>query len=268
MIPRNVVLLAFATLTLALPAFPGVSRDRSVRLARSLADVRAAGKLVMLCYPNQESAFIRVNVEVGFGHYDGIDYELMEGFAKSLGVALEVRPVKPTSDDLIPELLAGKGDVIASSFGISRDRKKRVDFSTPYFMVKRAVVARKGRPFYSSVDLVGKHGSTVKGSSTHERMKQLTGIKFHFEDYPRWTLDAVNTGETDFTVIDASALRHLLPLYPELEVAFELSEEVYFGFAVAPESELREALDLYIDKIEESGQLGEIVQRYLNPPAP
>lgn len=248
---------------LLLPALPGAAAPKP---PRTLADVQAAGKLVMLCYPHQESAFIHVDVEKGLGHYGGIDYELMEGFARSLGVALEVRAVKPSFGELMPDLLAGKGDVIASSFSITPERNKKVAFSTPYFTLKRVVVARKESGFRSPADLAGKKGSTVKGSSLHERMKTLPGVQYQFEEFPRWNLDAVDTGKAAFTVVDDSGLRRLLPLYPGLEIAFELPEEDYYSFALMPGSQLLGALNVYINRIEESGELAAIVRRHLEPP--
>lgn len=249
---------------LLLSALPGAAAPKP---PRTLADVQASGKLVMLCYPHQESAFIHVDVEKGLGHYGGIDYDLLDGFAKSLGVVLEVRPVKPSFSELVPDLLAGKGDVIASSFSITPERNKKVAFSTPYFTVKRVVVARKGSGLLSPADLAGRTGSAVKNSSLHERMKTLPGVQLHFEEFPRWNLDAVDTGKAAFTLVDDSGLRRLLPLYPALEIAFALPEEDFYSFALMPGSQLLGALNVYINRLEESGELAAIVKRHLDPPA-
>jgi ABC-type amino acid transport substrate-binding protein len=234
----------------------------------AVAAVKARGKLVMLCFPHQENPFIRIDVAAGLDHYQGIDYEIMEGFAKELGVALVVRPVKPSFAALVPALLAGEGDVIASSFTVTPERRQKVDFSRPYYSVHTVVVVRKGSGIKSPADLAGKTGATVAGSSLEERIKQLHAGRIHHVEFTRWNYDAVSEKEADFTVLDESSTWRLLPLYPDLEKAFPLPGVDEYGYAVAPGSGLRKALDLYIDELRRSGRLDEIVNRHVGrPPA-
>ena len=135
------------------PATTPQAPSASPRGGSSLAAVKARGKLIMLCFPHQESPFIRVDVEIGIDQYDGIDYEIMTGFARSLGVTLEVHPVKPSFATLVPALLAGEGDVIASSFSITPERRQKVDFSRPYYAVHTVVLVRKDSHLASPADL-------------------------------------------------------------------------------------------------------------------
>jgi ABC-type amino acid transport substrate-binding protein len=232
--------------------------------AGSLVDVRARGKLVVLSFPHQESSFVRVDVERGLGFYEGIDVDLMTAFASSLGVELEIHPVRPTFAALVPALLAGEGDVIATSFTITAERRARMLFSEPYFTVYAVVLAKKERGFASVADLAGKVGSSVQGSSLHERMKALPGVKLHFVDFTRWNYDAVAADEADFTVVDETGTGQLLPLYPELGLAFRLPGTDHYGYALAPGAEdLRAALDAFLVEARKSGRLDEIVRRHL-----
>jgi ABC-type amino acid transport substrate-binding protein len=235
--------------------------------AGSLAAVKARGKLVMLAFPHQESAFIRVKVEVDLQHYDGIDYEILEGFAQSLGVALEVHPVKPSFSDLVPALLRGDGDVIGSSFSITPERQAKVDFSAPYFAGRIVVVVPKDSPIHGEADLTGKTGATVRGSSLEERMKKLPGVRFHYVDFTRWNYDALMEKAADFTLVDESSAWRVLPAYPRLRMAFALPGKDLYGFAVAPKSDLRPALDAYLNTIKANGRLDQIVKRYLGDKA-
>jgi ABC-type amino acid transport substrate-binding protein len=231
----------------------------------SVAAVKARGKLVMLCFPHQESPFIRVDVELGLDHYDGIDFEIMDGFARSLGVALEVRPVKPSFATLVPALLAGDGDVIASSFSITPERRQKVDFSRPYFTVHAVVLVRKDSTARSPADLAGKTAATVPGSSLEERIKQLHPGRIHYVDFTRWNYDALSEKEADFTVLDDTSTMRLLPLYRDLKLAFPLPGVDDYGYAVAPKSDLRQAIDRYLDDLQRTGRLDKILQFYLGP---
>lgn len=230
---------------------------------RNLADVKARGKLIMLCFPHQKNLFIRTEVEVGLDHYEGIDYELMKGFAEFLGVELEVHPVKPSFESLIPELLKGRGDVIASSFSITEERKKQVDFSDPYYQVRTVVVVQTNSKITSMTDLEGKVASTVPGSSQEERMKSIQGIRFHHVDFTRWNYDVVSDGEADFTVVDETSALDVLSLYPDLKVAFALPGSDVYGYAVMPGSDLAQSLNQYLNKMKSSNQLEKIVQKYM-----
>jgi ABC-type amino acid transport substrate-binding protein len=232
-----------------------------------VAAVKARGKLVMLCFPHQENPFIHVNVAAGLDHYEGIDFEIVEGFAKQLGVALEVRPVRPSFAALMPELLAGHGDLIASSFSVTPERRQKVDFSRPYYTVHTVVVVRKGSGIKSAADLAGKTGATVGGSSLEERIKQLHPGRIHHVEFTRWNYDALSEKEADFTVLDESSTWRLLPLYPDLEVAFALPGVDEYAYAVAPGSDLRAALDSYLDGLRRDGRLDEIVHRNTGRPA-
>lgn len=198
----------------------------------------------------------------------GIDFDLMQEFACSLGVALEVRPVKPTFGALIPSLLGGEGDLIASSFTITPERRSKLVFSDPYFVIETVVVARKGRGFAGPADLAGKKGSVVVGSSLHELVKTLSQAPLHLVEFTRWNYDAVAEGEADFTVLDGPGTWHLLPLYPDLEVAFTLPGVSHYGFGLAPGSEdLRDALNAFLAGIRQSGQIEAIVRRHLGESA-
>jgi ABC-type amino acid transport substrate-binding protein len=245
--------------------------------AASLAQIKANGKLVMLCFPHQENPFIRVKTEVDLKHYEGIDYEVMEGFARHLGVALEVRPVKPSFAALVPALLAGQGDVIASSFTITPERRAVVNFSQPYFTVHTVVVTAADSPLRTAADLAGKTAATVRGSSQEERIQQLHPGTIHYVDFTRWNYDALDERSADFTVVDETSTWRLLRFYPHLKIAFELPGADSYGYAVAPGSDLRAALDGYLAEIRASGRLAELIRRYLGdraaehavtPPAP
>lgn len=53
----------------------------------------------------------------------GFQYELAQGFAKSLGVELKVK-VLNSEVELVDALLRGDGDLIAYNLAITNERKK------------------------------------------------------------------------------------------------------------------------------------------------
>lgn len=215
----------------------------------------------MLCFPHQESHFVHPKLdalrELGVAlkdlrdpdHFEGSDVDLMRAFAASLGVRLEIRPVTTSYADLIPALLAGKGDVIASSITITEEREKVIDFSAPYAKSWVAVVAGKGSPIARVEDLAGRTAAVMKGSSQLEYLRglRLQGVKILLTDFSLENYIAVDDGDAELTLVDSPAEIGAAPnpTFPDLRIAFRLREFSY-GVAVPPGSNLLAPLNAFL----------------------
>lgn len=234
--------------------------------------IQKRGELVMIAFPHQLSTFVRTNLKLGptpklgtADHFIGIDVDIMAGFAAELGVKLMVRRVsEPSYAALIPDLLAGNGDVLASSLSITEERRKLVDFSIPYYHNYAVVVVPKDSTIESIADLQGKMAATVPGSSHEEYLRELgmspdwfVPVSFRSECYYSLT-----DGQADYTVVDISSARRVLPTMEDLKVAFRLPEDDYYGFAVPPGSNLTESLNRYLEELKHSGRMEEIVAHH------
>lgn len=247
----------------------------SAEAAGDLDRIRKEGKLVMLAVPHQESAFVKTNLAAGpmkavgtAEDFDGVDVELMAAFAERLGVSLEIRPATgpdglPGYRHLIPSLEAGKGDVIASSFSVTEERGRLIDYSEPYFTIYPAVVALAESTWSCPEDLARLRPSTVAGSSQEGHLldfgferEEILYLDFQFENYA-----AVLEGDADFTVQDSSSAERVVRQYPELKVACALSatREPY-AFGVRKGSDLKGELDGFILDLRKSGRLEQILQ--------
>lgn len=266
MISRAKLAIAVVVVLAALLALP------SPAVAGDLQAVKERGRLVVLCWPHQESIFVRLKVELGeegLKTFGGIDVELAQAFAESLGVEAEMKAVSPDFAALIPSLLAGDGDLVASSLSITEERAKKVAFSVPYFEVRKVVVARQGSGLRSAEDLDGKSAAVANGTSHHEYLRRLgfsedrlRPIQFMLDNYRM-----VAAGDVDFTVVDSTSARRVLGEYPDLgdqlEVAFAFPEQDFFGMAVRPGSDLLPVLDRFLSEMKESGELERIISKYL-----
>jgi len=92
---------------------------------------------------------------------------------KHLKVRIAFIPV--ARDQLLPALVAGKGDIAASSIGVTEERKKLVDFSLPLVSnVSVLIVSGPTSPAISSVDdLAGKQVFVRKSSAYYEILTAL-----------------------------------------------------------------------------------------------
>jgi ABC-type amino acid transport substrate-binding protein len=236
--------------------------------AQDLAAVQKRGKLVLLCFPHLGNGFLWVNLDKGPmvksgppDYFKGFDVELMKRFAASLGVELEVRPVsEPRYGALIPELLAGTGDLIAGGFSITDERRRQVDFSRPYFAVQPVVVTRVQSDIHGVGDLDKKTGAVLAGSSGEQRLKRL-GI-------PRERIRPVEFGEQGLTMVlegradywatemgENDSPSAATTGNPKLKVALQLPEREGIGVAGRKNSDLLKEFDHYLEQLEKSGEL-------------
>jgi ABC-type amino acid transport substrate-binding protein len=228
--------------------------------ASTVAQVKARGKLVMLCYPHPLSTFVKRGKTPGT--FEGVDVSLMQTFAKSLGVPLEIKPVADF-DDLIPALRRGEGDVIASSYSITRERAALVDYSEGYFPVLVMAVVRADSPIRRQEDLRGRKGATVPGSSQEERMRAVPAVVVHHVDSSPMNYEAVAKGEAEFAFMDSTSVLTNLSRFPNLKVAFHLPGAEYYGYAVTKGSDLRQVLSDHVKTLKRSGLLYDVIRRHL-----
>ncbi|MGE6917472.1 transglycosylase SLT domain-containing protein [Achromobacter kerstersii] len=140
------------------------------------------------------------------GTQRGIIADMMTAFENDLNVQLKNKNVRvhvvflPTSRErLIPDLLAGKGDIIAANLTVTEERQKQVDFSTPLATgVREIIVAAPGAPELKSLDdLAGQELFLNPASSYYGSVQKLNaelqakGLK------PTIIRDAPGVFETD-----------------------------------------------------------------------
>ena len=98
--------------------------------------VQKAGEL-RVCTPGDYRPF---SFQQADASYEGIDVDLVNGFAASLGV----RPawIKTSWANLLPDLRAGKCDLAVGGVSVTTDRQKLAFFSAPYMVNGKTPIAR------------------------------------------------------------------------------------------------------------------------------
>ena len=76
------------------------------------------------------------------GEVAGIEVDILEKIAESLGVTLQIEQMD--FESVIPGVQAGKFDVGMSGITITEKRKENVDFSEPYFLAAQTIVVPAG----------------------------------------------------------------------------------------------------------------------------
>ncbi|MGH7242838.1 MAG: transporter substrate-binding domain-containing protein [Phycisphaerales bacterium] len=253
-----------------------VQRMGSLRHS-DLPEMLDLGIIRVLVSPTRTDFFLDQGRPMGFSHDLLTAYR--DDLVKSLGHhdrKLTIVFVPVPFDDLIPALLAGKGDVIASNFTITPERAKRVAFSDPYLTdVSEVIVSGPQSPEISSLDdLSGHELLVVDGSSYFTHAKALSAelvkekrkpIRLHTPERPLETediLELVSAGSIPFTACD----RHIANLWAKVLPGLTVHEDLYLSkgdsiaFAVRPVSpKLLESLNRFVADHKKGTLLGNIL---------
>ncbi|MFZ1416314.1 MAG: lytic transglycosylase F [Defluviicoccus sp.] len=142
----------------------------------------ARGVIRVLCVYSKTFYFVDKGTQRGLTHefmrlFEADLKKKLEKQRKLKAKHIKVRVVYiPVGrDEILPALVAGKGDIAASNLTITKERQKLVDFSTPvYRNVSELVVSGPTSPAISTVaDLAGKEVFVRKSSSYYESLAAL-----------------------------------------------------------------------------------------------
>jgi membrane-bound lytic murein transglycosylase F len=183
------------------------------------------------------------------------EIELVKRFAEKHYLELDWVPVDRW-DDLIPALLAGKGDLIAANITVTESRKNKVAFTVPIDTVRERLVVRVGDEIKTPADLVGREVAVRERSSfadlIKEFRKQHAGIELRLlpEHIPAYAvLSGVSSGEFDIAAVDITQLEAQSEQWPDLKVVDGLTRDSIIAWGVNPgATELLEALNSFLGR--------------------
>lgn len=177
-----------------------------------------------------------------------------ERFARSQGLRPELVPVEGLAQ-IIPALLAGRGDIIAANLTVTGTRRERIAFSLPLTNVRQQVLVSSARDdIQEDRDLAGRRVMVDSSSVFWERLAQLREqhadlqlIARPAEMSDEEELDAVADGRVDATVRDSNVAGRYLGYRDDVKVAFELPGTDAIAWGIRRESpQLRAALDQFL----------------------
>ena len=244
--------------------------EREVEVARAgpefiesgdLAEIRKRGKLRIL-YPRhtQTGRLPRRGSSIDF------ELDLARDFARQRGLE-PVLVYVHSRDELIPSLLAGRGDLIAANLTVTAERKESVAFTVPVAVVREQLVARRdGRKVDGPADLAGRKVAVRRSSSFWDTIGALRTIhpEIEIQEMPE-TVDTeeiihrVAVGELDLTVADSNLMEAALEYREDVRAAFNLTADRSIAMAVRPASrELLNALDRYLTEFQLTARNNEL----------
>ena len=106
--------------------------------AADWAEIKARGELRVLFTWPEPNYFARDGDAAG----PGLERELLEGFARLHGLRLQAVELDGY-DELVPALLAGRGDVVAGNITMTEARLRQIAFTTEILPTRQVVVTRR-----------------------------------------------------------------------------------------------------------------------------
>jgi membrane-bound lytic murein transglycosylase F len=195
----------------------------------------------------------------------GFDRELLEGFCRVHGLRLEPVPVDGW-DELVPALLAERGDLIAGRFTVTEARRQRIDFTSEVFPTRAVVVTRRPRARVASPEELGHvRVGTVAGSSLEEAIRRA-GVPAATVDSsirPGQLPAALREGRVEAVVLGTEDAIVARRADPELELGTFLGPPGSLAWGVRKDDgTLLELLDSHIENTRRSIGWNRLVVAY------
>jgi len=170
----------------------------------------------------------------------GFDIDSMNWIAKKMEFTVEHRPMDWAG--IIPSLLAKQIDMICSGMSISPERKARVNFSTPYWTIRKYLLVKKDSALTKEDLLKGKKTLGVQaGTNEAEFLKQQAekagwNYTLKFYQSPPLSIEDLINGRIDGAAVDSPpAYEAMHKGKRPIEVVGEYANPDDFGVAVRKE---------------------------------
>jgi membrane-bound lytic murein transglycosylase F len=201
----------------------------------------------------------------------GFEYELLSGFAESLGVELQLVPVDSFSA-FEPMLNSGEVHMAASGISRTQQRADALSLGPGYQTIHEVVVYRAGTPRPRHVDDLDKGRIGVLAGTSYEetlrryRQQQpgLTWVRY-YESGIEELLSEIARGTIDFTIIDNHLFQVHRRFYPSVRYGFTIENsqnELVWLFPKQGMGQLEAKAAVHFEQIGDNGELADLRQRF------
>lgn len=195
----------------------------------------------------------------------GYDVEVGQAIADALGVEADF--IEGKWDGLFAGLDAGRYDMVINGVDVTEERAEKYDFSDPYAYIHTAIiVADENDAIHSFEDLKGvSTANTI--SSYYAILAEEYGAEVTGVDDLNQTIELLLQGRIDATLNAEVTYSDYMREHPDARIKIAaLSDDanhVSIPFVKGDDSaSIREAVNLIIADMKESGQLAELSEKY------
>ncbi len=197
------------------------------------------------------------------GEIVGIDVEIAAAIAKELGMDFEVEDI--AFDSIIPEVQSGKADFGAAGMTVTEDRKQSVDFSDTYATATQVIIVKEDNTEIGTPDdLVGKTIGVQLGTTGDIYASDIEDATIEQYNKGFEAVQALSQNKIDAVIIDGEPAKVFVSENEGLKILDEaFTTEEYAICVKKGNTELLEGINTAIANLKESGELQEIVDKYI-----
>lgn len=209
-------------------------------------------------YPPFESKDAETGKLVGF------DIDLMDAICEKIGVKPEYIVVP--FDGIISGLKNNKYDVVISSFTITPERGKEIDFSKPYYQAGQSIAVREDEEKINSiVDLIGKRIGVQLGTTGELLAKTIENAEITSYDNIGAAFIDLENRKLDAIINDKPTSERIIALRGKAKIVGPTLSSENYGIAVKKgEKRLLEAINNSLDALEVSGKIEDLKKKWFS----
>lgn len=197
----------------------------------------------------------------------GIDVDLINAIAKDQDFKVKLEAMDFSG--IIPAMQAGQLDVGMGGMSITDERKKKVDFSDPYFDAGLTVVVKKDSSIKSIDDLKGKK-LAVKNGTTGAKFATDNADKYGYEvvqfnDSPSM-FQEVSNGNADALIEDYPVITYAIAQQDlKLKTVGDRLNGDQYGISVmkGKNQDLLKKINKGLENLKKNGEYDKIIEKYL-----
>jgi len=202
--------------------------------------------------------------DVSGKEYQGFDMDLIRAVAKEMGYKADIQNIN--FDGLIPALEADNLDVIISGMTINDERKKKVDFSDPYYKSGLSIIVKKDdTSIQKFADLKGKKVAVQIGTTSAMEVKKIEGVDVKEFNSSADTFMELQAGGVDAVVNDRPVNDYYIQKSGVKDVRRleELLTSEDYGIASSKKNpEMKKQIDAALKKLRENGEDDKIFKKW------
>lgn len=205
----------------------------------------------------------------------GFHYELIEAFARDMGLKIGITPMM-SFEERLQGLGEGRFDVIAYDVMTTSELKDSLLLTSPITLSKQVLVQRKesgeNDSLYirSQLDLARKTLHVVKGSPSILRIQNLgneIGDTIYIKEVEKYgseqLMSLVAHGDIDYAVCDESIARAVADSLPQVDINTAISFTQFYSWAVSKQSPvLLDSLNTWLGKFQKGKEYKRIYRKY------
>ncbi|HYJ18040.1 MAG TPA: membrane-bound lytic murein transglycosylase MltF [Burkholderiales bacterium] len=241
------------------------SCDPGTLIQRPVLPFGMTDELVVLVRNSPSTRFLGAD-----GKYVGIEQDLLEMFAKDIGMRMRLIEYSNFAD-ILPALRRNTAHFAAAGLSATEERRRDFLFGPAYQSVQKVVAYNtdRARP-HSIKDLVGKRVAAMAGTSSAEQLRteRESVAQLRWDEVPTGDamalLDQLADGDFDYVVTDSNVVDLAQNFLPNIARAFPLGTPETLAWALPKDANplLANQISDFFARINGSGALRVLLDRY------